>query len=90
MYFNCEQFSKSKILTVQDVTDFTVYLVHNVKVNIHPDTPFEDYVNLDNGNPTFSKDDIIIGNKLMKQCFDVCAKNDIDIYELMNDISERY
>lgn len=90
MYFNCEQFSKSKILTVQDVADFTFYLVHDVKVNIHPDTPFEDYINLDNGNKTFSKDDIIIGNKLMKQCFSVCARNNIDIYDFMNDISERY
>lgn len=79
-----------KILTLQDVEDFTIYLVHNVKVNIHPDTPFEDYINIDNGNQTFSQYEINKGNKLMKQCFDVCAKHDIDIYEFMNDILERY
>lgn len=83
-------FSDIQILTMQDVAEFTKYLVHDLSVNIHPDTPFDEYINLRTGDKSFSDNDIVIGNRLMEQCFDVCSKNKIDIYDFMNEILTSY
>jgi hypothetical protein len=53
-----------------------------VKVNLHPDDSFVEYVDFKTGLPTFTMEEATIGNRLMDECFDVCKENSADIYEL--------
>ena len=86
MIFNCDRFNLAKVTTIKEVEDFAKYLVSELKVNINPDTDFADYIELKSCKPTFNSKEIQRGNQLMAECFDVCKKNSMDIYDLMLDI----
>jgi len=78
--FTNSHFHLTAITNVEQVKQFADYLVNTLDVNLHPDTPFEDYVEYETGEPTFSFNDISIGNRLMDECFDVCSEK---VYEIM-------
>lgn len=80
---------ESKITSIADVVAFAKYLVNELHVPIHPDDKFEDYVNLENGDHQFTPEESAIGNRLMAECFDICEKNNRDIYDLMFPIIEQ-
>jgi hypothetical protein len=80
--FNCEAFALQHITTIEEVKQFAHYLVNEMKVNIHPDDDFVEYVDVATGQPFFTKDESFIGNRLMDECFSVCNTNNVDIYEL--------
>lgn len=75
-----------QIKTTRDVVDFAKQLIKE-GVNFHPDDDFNDCVNLESQEPTYSKEEADFRNELMKQCFSVCEKNGVDIYDTMHEVS---
>lgn len=72
----------SHILSVKDVETFFRHIVFERKVNFHPDDMFEDYVSCDSGINTFTVEECTIYNRLMDECFAVCERDRVDIYEI--------
>ena len=75
---------KFKINATKDVENFLHYLVNpqglNLGMSIHPDDAFEDYIH--NGKRVFSDEEATILNQTMIECFNVCERNSVDIYEI--------
>ena len=84
--FNCDAFHLSVIASKRDVEVFADYLVNGLNINIHPDTPFGDYISYEDNTPTFTKQDAEVGDRLMDECFELCDKFGIDVYEIMGDV----
>ncbi|HEY1032097.1 MAG TPA: hypothetical protein VGD89_10000 [Flavipsychrobacter sp.] len=75
----------TQINGIEDVkTFFRQLLVEDL--NFHPDTPFEDYINCESRQDTYTPEEAATRNKIMGACFEVCESINIDIYELANDI----
>lgn len=74
--------SKSHIKSVKDVETFFHHIVSERKVNFHPDDMFEDYVSCEGGINTFTLEECAIYNRLIDECFAVCKKEGVDIYEI--------
>lgn len=72
----------TKIETIEDVEQFVRYIYEDLEVNFHPDDDFNDIVNYETGEKSFSKDKADMYNKLVEDCFKVCDKNDVDFYEI--------
>ncbi len=85
MLFNCEKYNVEHITTIDQVKEFTEYLVEDLKVNINPDTDFADYIEYESGKASFNAKEIERGNQLMGECGIVCEANGVDIYDLMSD-----
>ncbi len=73
------------IETIVDVQNFAKYLYNDRKVAFHPDDNFADYVSDETGKQTFLKEEIHIFNRLMDECFQVCERENRDIYEVMSE-----
>lgn len=71
-----------EIKTVKDVQDFFLYVIKTRKVSFHPDNDFTDYVNLSTNEKTFSGVESQLFDKLLADCFQVCSKENIDIYSI--------
>lgn len=71
------------IASIDEVKAFASYLVNDLGVSIHPDNDFAEYVCYKTGERTFTDEEAAIGNRLMEECFEVCEKNGVDIYELL-------
>lgn len=71
------------IKNIEEVKAFASYLINDLGVNMNPDNDFADYICYATGKPTFAGDEVFVGNKLVKECFDVCKKESVDIYELL-------
>ena len=69
-----------EIKTIKDVERFFKHLVVDLKVNFHPDDPFELYINMETGEPTFTEEEYEELNEAMEQCFKVCEECKEDIY----------
>jgi len=74
--------SNSEIKTVEDVNNFFSHVVDELGISIHPDDSFEDYINFETNEQVLPADKCKVYNRIMEQCFDVCDKNDVDIYEI--------
>lgn len=86
--FTAPSFTLEHIATVRDIECFAKYLVEEFSLNFHPDEPFEEYINIDTKAPTFSKEECEIADGLMKECFAICEKEGLDIYDMMGKILE--
>jgi hypothetical protein len=75
----------TEIKDLDDIILFTKQLIVE-GVNVHPDDDFSDYVNMETGEPTYSKEGADFRNSLMDQCFVVCKSTNNDIYNIMQDI----
>ena len=76
------QYNKdSHINNVDDVIKFFRYIVDERNVNFNPDDMFEDYMSAD-GTNAFTPEECEIYNHLTKECFDICEKEEADIYEI--------
>lgn len=73
---------ESQIKSVSDVESFFHHIVHERKVNFHPDDMFEDYISYEDGINSFTAEECAIYNRLMDESFNVCESNGIDIYEI--------
>ena len=67
------------ITTIDDVMDFFKHL-HDQGLNFHPDTPFQEYIDLKTGHQLFSDEVIIELNNALFICFEICEEHELDIY----------
>lgn len=74
-----------QINNLNDVEAFAKQII-NEGVSFHPDDDFNDYVVLKTNNPCYIKLEADDRNELMNQCFEVCEKNNVDIYDFMNEV----
>ena len=70
------------IKTAADVKEFFLYLVQEKGLNLHPDTDFSEYIDLETGKTTFSGNEINRYNTLMDDSFSICERDNVDIYDL--------
>lgn len=76
------------IETIEHVnTFFEELLVEGL--NFHPDDPFEDYINYETKEPTYTEEEAAVRNNLLEQAFQVCENEGQDIYELCIEIFMR-
>ena len=75
-----------QINTSNDVVAFAKQLIKE-GVNFHPDDDFKNYINLETDEPTYSNEEAELRNELMNQCFAVCEKNGVDIYDTMSEVA---
>ena len=59
-----------QIKTTNNVVAFANQLIKE-GINFHPDDDFNDYINLDTQEPSYTKDEADFRNELMNQCFTV-------------------
>lgn len=74
-----------QIKNLNDVQLFAKALVAE-GLNFHPDEDFFNYVNTKTGVPAYSAEEAGLRNRLMDQCFDVCHKEGVDIYDTMLEV----
>lgn len=74
-----------KITTIEDIKAFAKYLTNDLHLNFHPDDDFSFYVNYETKEPTFSPEEAAKYNALMNECFDVCEKANVDVYDVMGE-----
>ena len=67
--------------TIDDVRDFFEELKQQ-GVNFHPDDNFNNYVNVETGQPSFSTAQAAELNDKLDQAFEICEAEGVDIYEL--------
>lgn len=72
----------NQIHTTGDVSAYFNYLLHERKVNFHPDEAFEDYIDLDTKAPSFTAQECRLFNRLMNESFSVCEREGVDIYDM--------
>ena len=77
-----------EIKTTEDVKTFFEELLSE-GLNFHPDDLFEDYINYETKEPTYTEEEAVLRNHLLEQAFDVCEKQGHDIYELCIEIFMR-
>jgi len=74
-----------KIKNTDDVVIFAKQLVKE-SVSFHCDDDFNDYVNVETKKKTYAKRQANFRNNLMNQCFEICEKNGIDIYDVRSGV----
>ena len=75
----------SEINTTEDVKQFAKDLKSEGCI-FHCDDDFTDYINLETKEKSFTEEEADLRNDLMSQCFLVCEKEGLDIYEIMSNI----
>jgi hypothetical protein len=75
----------SQINNPADVIAFAKLLIEE-GITIHPDSDFNDYVNIKTHKPSYTNADAQLRNELMNQCFAVCKVHGIDIYDCMGEV----
>ena len=76
----------SKIETIEDVKSFAKLLITE-GVSFHPDDNFNDIVDIVTKEPTYSKEEAEYRNALMFQCFEVCERDGLDIYDISLEVT---
>lgn len=74
-----------QIKTTKDAVAFAKQLIKE-GVNFHPDDDFNNYINLETQEPTYTKAEANFRNELMNQCFAVYEKNGVDVYDTMSEV----
>ena len=72
----------NNLVTLGDVQTFFNYLVYDLGLNFHVDTPFCDYINYKDDSPYFTIEEAERLDKLMDKAFLICEFDGYDIYEL--------
>ena len=72
----------SHITSVEEVESFFDYLLEERKIIFHPDDSFGDYINYETKEPIFTKEEVILFDRLMDESFDVFEKRGVDIYQI--------
>lgn len=79
----------TEIKTLADVKSFAEHLITVEKVNTHPDDDFFDYVNYKTKAPIYSNEEALLRNRLMEECFEVCQKENADVYDIMVEVLQK-
>ena len=69
-----------KIEIPGDVAKFFFWLVFERSIDIHPDDPIDQYINLETKEPTFTLEEALYYERVRQKCFDVCMRHEVDIY----------
>lgn len=77
-----------KITSVKSVRVFAKQLIAE-GISFHPDDNFHDYVFFKENKPCYTKEEADFRNALMEQCFKICEKEGVDIYEIMLEVTLR-
>jgi hypothetical protein len=75
----------TEIRSPEDVTEFVKLLVAE-GLNYHPDDDFENYINIETGEPSYTSGEALLRNRLNAQCFEVCESAGADIYDISMEI----
>jgi hypothetical protein len=75
----------AEIKSIEDVAEFVSQLVDE-GLNYHPDDDFENYVNMETGDPSYTLEQASERNRLNMQCFEVCDAAGADIYNISMEI----
>ena len=73
---------ESHITSVEEVTQFFKFLIEEKRLNFHPDDDFAEYVYNETQEPFFNEAEVKLYNRLMDECFAVCAESNYSIYEI--------
>lgn len=73
------------INSISDVEQFAKHLAQVENLSFHPDDDFMDYFN-NSKQPMYTPEEATLRNKLMRDCFEVCEKEKVDIYGMMLNI----
>lgn len=74
-----------EIENTKDVITFAEQIVKE-GVSFHCDDDFNDYVNFETKEQTYTKQEADLRNELMEQCYSVCEETGVDIYCIMNGV----
>lgn len=74
------------IQTIEDVKNLAKQIIVE-GVSFHPDDDFSDYVNIKTNKPCYTPEEAEIRNNLMNECFNICDKEGVDIYETMLEVT---
>jgi hypothetical protein len=55
-------------------------------LNYHPDDDFNNYVNTETGEASYTPEEALLRNELNEQCFEVCDQNGADLYDIAHEI----
>lgn len=72
-----------QIVSMRDVAEFTVYCYRGLSVSLHPDDAFIEYIDVKTKQPAFTPKHAKLLDRRMDECFQVCEKHDMDIYDFM-------
>ena len=75
-----------KIESISDVKQFAKLLKAELGLGFHPDDPFEDYINFQTREFTYSPKEAKLRNELIDQSFQVCTREQVDIYSVMGKV----
>lgn len=74
-----------KINNPKDVENFLRYLIAqdglSLGMSFHPDDSFDNYMN-HKGESMFTENEVDMLTQTMVECFNVCERNNADIYEI--------
>ena len=76
----------TQITIVRDVQAFAKQLI-NEGVSFHPDDDFNEYVFFKENRPCYSEEEAKCRNELMQQSFDICDRDNVDIYSVMLEVT---
>jgi hypothetical protein len=75
----------TEVTKVEDVSEFFSDLFQE-GVNAHPDDDFNDYINYETKEATYTLEEAILRNSLMNKSFEICENADVDIYDIMMEL----
>ena len=72
----------TEVIKIEDVSEFFSDLFRE-GVNAHPDDDFNDYINYETKEATYTSEEAALRNTLMNKSFEICENANVDIYDLM-------
>lgn len=76
------EYWKTPITTQQEVKGFFRLLWKDLQLNFHPDDTFDLYIDTATKERVFDDEAATILDTRMDECFEVCEKEDVDIYSI--------
>ncbi|WP_066834994.1 hypothetical protein [Rufibacter ruber] len=70
----------------QDVVDFFIYVMRDLKVNFHPDDTFHSTINADTKEDTFTPEEADHLDAIVNECWTYCQANNLDICNVANEV----
>ncbi|MFP5436583.1 MAG: hypothetical protein ACLGH8_02225 [Bacteroidia bacterium] len=76
------------IAQINSIGDVLVFFqsLYSEGVSAHPDDDFNDYINYETKEPTYTPNEATLRNELMDRSFKVCDEYHVDIYDLMTKV----
>lgn len=79
--------SREDIKTAKDIKEWFTELIHILKVSLHPDNRFEEYVN-HSGFRSFDDETASELDSMMDKCFEIAYNQQVDIYGIAIEVLE--